>query len=104
MGTRAMMQTCMRKLSKKLSKNGKLCILDIFYDGLLIDSWPSRVIYQCTSMKNKFLIKLFRKLGARSAGSGVCFQSEKMWHHLICQGHLTIDVLENGAGFFNETC
>lgn len=98
-GTLEMMQVCMRKLSKKLSKNGKLCILDIFYDGLLIDSWPSWMIYQCTTQKNEILIKLFRMLGAQSAGSGVCFQSENMWNRLICQSHLSIDVLEKGPVF-----
>lgn len=98
-GTLDMMRTCMKKLRKKLSKNRKLCILDIFYDGLLVDSWPSRVIYHCTSQKNEFLIKVFRKLGAQSAGSGVCFQSEKMWRRMIGQSHFAIDVLEKGPVF-----
>lgn len=98
-GTITMMRTCMKRLSDKLTINGKLCILDIFYDGLLMDNWPSKVIYHCTSQKNVLLIKIFRRLGAQSAGSGVCFQSEKMWRYLIKHSHLTIDVMEKGEVF-----
>lgn len=98
-GTLSMIYDCMKKLRKKLTKNGKLCILDIFYDGILIDSFPSWAIYQCTSQKNPLLIKLFRKMGAQSAGNGVCFQSERMWRQLIKKSHFKIDVLEKGAVF-----
>lgn len=98
-GTLSMMLDCMKKLRKKLSRNGKLCILDILYDGIFLDNFPSWTIYQCTSQKNALVIKLFKRMGAQSAGNGVCFQSEKMWRRLISQSHLSINVLEKGEVF-----
>lgn len=94
--TLLMMKTCMNKLQHQLSSQGRLCIMDYFYDGLLMDAFPSWIIYQCTSQKNVFLINLFRKLGSKSAGSGVCFQSEKMWRKLIDKCGLDIAVFERG--------
>lgn len=94
--TLAMLHKCMKKLAHRLSKNGKLCILDFFYDGIVIDSFPSWMIYHCTSQKNELLIKLFKKFGAKSAGSGVCFQSEKMWRKLIGSSGLNIIAFEKG--------
>lgn len=98
-GTLSMLEICMNKLRNQLSKNGRLCILDYFYDGLIIDRFPSWMIYKCTSQKNKLLIKIFRKMGSKSAGSGVCFQSEKMWRKLISRCKLNIILFERGPVF-----
>lgn len=95
-GTVQMLTVCMNKLGHQLSACGRLCILDYFYDGLLIDSFPSWMIYQCTSQKNGLLVRLFKKMGSKSAGSGVCFQSERMWRRLIEDCGLKVAVFERG--------
>lgn len=97
--TLRMLQMCMTKLKMQLSEHGRLCILDYFYDGIIIDGFPSWMIYQCTSQKNELLIRLFKKMGAKSSGTGVCFQSEKMWRKLIEDCGLDIKVFERGSVF-----
>lgn len=91
-----MLTTCMNKLRYQLSPCGRLCILDYFYDGLLMDNFPSWMIYQCTSQKNGLLIRLFKRMGSKSAGSGVCFQSERMWRRRIVHCGLKVAVFERG--------
>lgn len=98
-GTIHMIENCMNKLQGQLSEKGMLCILDYFYNGLIIDSFPSWMIYRCTSQKNRIIMKVFRKMGAKSVGSGVCFQSEKMWRELIKRCQLEIKVLDKGPIF-----
>jgi len=66
-----------------LSEEGRLFICEHFYNGLLIDSLASRMIYYFTSIKLSPLRKLFHKYGANTAGIGVCFQSRKMWQKAI---------------------
>lgn len=95
--TLQMLTLCMNKLRNQLSPCGRLCILDYFYDGLLIDHFPSWMIYKCTSQKNELLIRLFKRMGSKSAGSGVCFQSERMWRNLIKRCGLKIVVFERGG-------
>jgi len=63
-----------------INRNKQIKYVSIFenmYNGFLIDSLPSRIIYQLTSLKS---IKLLtRKMGANTAGIGVSFLSKKMW-------------------------
>lgn len=99
LGTLLVIKTCMNKLQHQLSSQGKLCIMDYFYDGFLADGFPSWMIYQCTSQQNKLLVHLFRILGSKSAGSGVCFQSERMWRKLIDECGLNIVAFERGGRF-----
>ncbi len=98
-GTINMIEACMNKLQRQLRKKGMLCILDYFYNGLIIDSFPSWMIYQCTSQRNLVLMKLFKKMGAKSAGNGVCFQSEKMWCELIRRCQMEVKVMDKGPVF-----
>lgn len=81
--TAQVIDNCMKKLHGSLKATGQLCILDHFYDGFLIDSFPSEMIYWCTSCKIPLLMRIFKKMGAESAGCGVFFLSEKMWGTLM---------------------
>lgn len=62
-----------------LKPDGMLFVMDHFYNGMVIDSATSFWIYTLTSVKNPAFAKIVKKLGAMTAGVGVCFQSEKMW-------------------------
>lgn len=44
-------------------------------------------------------MKLFKKMGAKSAGNGVCFLSEKMWCELIGRCLIEIKVMDKGPVF-----
>jgi len=71
-----------------------LAIFENMYNGSVFDSLPSKLIYQITSLKS---IKLLaRKMGANTAGIGVCFLSKKMWIKLFCNifGDANINVID----------
>jgi len=58
-----------------------LAVFENMYNGIIIDSLPSRMIYQITSLKS--IKQLARKMGANTAGIGVSFLSKKMWIELF---------------------
>ncbi|MCX7114021.1 MAG: class I SAM-dependent methyltransferase [Proteobacteria bacterium] len=60
-----------------LTAGGRISVFENLYDGLLIDNLPGRIIYRMTS--SRALSGLTRRLGANTAGVGVCFLSKKEW-------------------------
>lgn len=74
---------CLKEILYVLKKDGTICFIDNFCDGLLLDSLPSRLIYTMTSQKNPLLVKLFSAFGSNSAGVGVCMLSEKIWRSML---------------------
>lgn len=70
-------------LGNKLERQGKISIFENMYDGQVFDTLPSYLIFILTS--SKFLSKLTYKLGANTAGVGVCFLSYKQWE-LVFKG------------------
>lgn len=70
-------------VEKILKKDGKLLVTDNFNDGFLLNSISCRIVYALTTCTNPVLRPLFFRLGAHSAGSGVCMMSEKMWENLL---------------------
>lgn len=91
------MEKYISSISRILNSDGLFCIMDHFYNGMLWDSAASRMIYAYTSVKNPSLAKLFRKLGAMTAGVGVCFQSEKMWIQRVSKCNFEIQHIERTA-------
>lgn len=61
---------------KVLSSRGRLSIFEIDYNGF-IDDLPGKSIFHLTS--SKFIAPLTSKLGANTAGVGVCFRSHNEW-------------------------
>lgn len=77
------------KLSKKmLSKRGYLSIFENMYDGLLFDNLPSHLIFHLTS--SKILAPVTKRLGANTAGCGVCFLSKKKWEEKLSKSGFSI--------------
>ena len=60
-----------------LNPGGIVMIFENFYRGTLADDSASRVIYELTA--SRMLKYLTEKLGANTAGVGVCFHSENYW-------------------------
>lgn len=60
-----------------LTAGGRISVFENLYDGLLIDNLPGLLIYLLTSCR--MLSGITRKLGANTAGVGVCFLSKKEW-------------------------
>ena len=60
-----------------LDDRGRISVFENVYDGSVIDSVPSHMIFNLTVSKP--LKKLVSKLGANTAGVGVCFLSKRQW-------------------------
>ena len=77
-----------------IKKDSYLCIVDQFYNGLLGDTSASRMIYRFTSCRKSFFVKIFKNMGAQSAGVGVCFLSKKMWYKLFLAANFFVEKIE----------
>lgn len=64
-----------------LKPKGIVVVFENFYEGVFIRNLPSSLIYQSTS--SKVLAPLTSKLGANTAGVGVCFNSRSAWHDML---------------------
>lgn len=64
-----------------LNPGGHLSVFENMYDGALHHNLPSRLVFALTSSRG--LAPLTRRLGANTAGVGVCFQSERAWRDLV---------------------
>ncbi len=71
----------LRGLAALLSERGRVSVYENNYQGLLIGALPGWLIYQATLLRS--LATLTRRLGANTAGVGVCFRSERQWRAMI---------------------
>ncbi|HYN79130.1 MAG TPA: hypothetical protein VES73_15210, partial [Lamprocystis sp. (in: g-proteobacteria)] len=86
---------------KLLAKDGILVVFENYYPGLLFDDLPSRLIYTLTAST---LLKSFtERLGANTAGVGVCFHSMKAWLIKVKQAGLAVDATQPGYRYGNLT-
>ena len=75
--TVALQRMVIEKATRLLNRGGVISILENLYEGTIVDVAPSRLIFELTS--SKILEPLVRRLGANTAGCGVCFRSRKAW-------------------------
>jgi ubiquinone/menaquinone biosynthesis C-methylase UbiE len=75
--TRRLQRESLRQAGRLLGPAGRISVSEIAYDGALLDNLPSHVVYRLTA--SKALAPLVGKLGANTAGTGVCFMSAKQW-------------------------
>lgn len=88
------MNSIMKQIHFVLKDGAYLCIIDQFYNGFPFDASASKMIYMFTSCKLPFLAKVFKKLGAQSAGTGVCFLSKRMWLRFLSNSGFVIETIE----------
>jgi len=74
---------------KMLKPSGRLIVFEQLYNGSPFDDLPGRLIYELTSQKR--LAPLVARLGANTAGVGVCFHSERGWRKLFARAGLRVD-------------
>lgn len=75
--TRKIQIDVMNKAQGLLSNNGKILVVETLYEGLFFTNLPGRIIFILTS--SKMFSSLFKKMGANTAGCGVCFLSSNKW-------------------------
>lgn len=83
-------QHALRDAYQVLAPGGIVLIFENFYEGALLQELPSQMIFHLTS--SKALAPITEKLGANTAGVGVCFHSASFWQQQLTQ-----------AGFINIT-
>ncbi|MDR1633092.1 MAG: class I SAM-dependent methyltransferase [Dysgonamonadaceae bacterium] len=69
------------QLKSLLSPRGYVYVFEDFYNGAIFNGLPGYLIYTLTL--SKIFARLTRKLGANTAGTGVCFRSRKQWGKII---------------------
>jgi ubiquinone/menaquinone biosynthesis C-methylase UbiE len=79
----------LQEVRRLLSPRGRVSVWENMYDGLVIDGAPGRIIYELTSLRR--IAPLIRKLGANTAGVGVCFQSKRQWEGHFASAGLKVD-------------
>lgn len=84
------------KIYKILKNDGRLCITEHFFNGLLFDKMSSKIIYKLSSCIFKPIVTLCKKIGVESAGIGVCFLSYTMWFKLLDENIFLIESIDAG--------
>lgn len=71
-----------------LTKRGRISLFENMCNGWLIDNLPGQIIYQITSVK--VIAGITRRLGANTAGVGVCYLSKNAWFSTIRKSGLEV--------------
>lgn len=80
--------TALTQMKRLLSKRGRISIFENNYTGWITDNFPGRIIYSLTSSKP--IAQLAKRLGANTAGVGVCFLSKDAWTETLGRAGLSI--------------
>ncbi|WP_301102380.1 methyltransferase domain-containing protein [Propionivibrio sp.] len=81
-------KTAINAAQSILADGGLIVVYEIHYNGLFQDEIPSRLIHTLAS--SRILAPLTRRMGANTAGYGVCFHSERYWRSLYSRHGLRI--------------
>jgi SAM-dependent methyltransferase len=71
----------LQTLRKMLAAGGRISVFENMYRGWLWEELPGWLIYQLTSAKA--IAAMVRRMGANTAGVGVCFRSKNEWRATI---------------------
>lgn len=71
-----------------LAEGGMIVVYEIHYNGLFHDESPSALIHALSS--SAILSPVVKRLGANTAGFGVCFHSENFWRKLFGENGLKV--------------
>jgi SAM-dependent methyltransferase len=75
--TRRNQLKALRSLRALLSPRGRISIFENMYQGWVFEDLPGRLIYHVTAAR--LIAGLSRRMGANTAGVGVCFLSRRQW-------------------------
>ena len=87
--TVALQRSVISKARRLLKPGGVVSVLENLYEGTVVDGVPSRLIFELT--KSALLKPLVSRLGANTAGCGVCFRSRKAWQEDADRAGLRVD-------------
>jgi SAM-dependent methyltransferase len=87
-GTVDNMRSLLRACADSLTDRGRISVFENDYNGI-IDSAPSRIIYGLT--RSQRFAPLMERMGANTAGTGVCFQSHRQWLSIMGETCVVLD-------------
>jgi len=87
-GTRRNQLNTLKTLALLLARRGRVSVFENNYAGWLVNDLPGRLIYLVTA--SKAVATVSRRMGANTAGVGVCFLSKKEWSETIKEAGLTV--------------
>jgi SAM-dependent methyltransferase len=86
--TRAHQLKALSEMKRLLTNKGRISIFENNYFGWALNDLPGRLIYELTS--SKLLASVTRRLGANTAGVGVCFLSQDEWLRTFARAGLSV--------------
>jgi SAM-dependent methyltransferase len=86
--TRRNQSVVLENLGRFLTTRGRISLFENMCNGWLVDNLPGQMIYQITS--TKAIAAITRRMGANTAGVGVCYLSKKAWFSTIRNSGLEI--------------
>ena len=86
--SRSNISATLAALPAVLNSGGRISVFENMYKGMLLDGLPSHLVYHLTSARA--LARIMRRLGANTAGVGVCFLSKKQCLSTIGQTSLKL--------------
>ncbi|MDB2668338.1 class I SAM-dependent methyltransferase [Alphaproteobacteria bacterium] len=98
--TRELQRAALREAAKILKKNGVIVVQENIYDPLFGRDLSGRLIYYFT--RSKIFEKIFRRLGANTAGEGVSFNSDKEWEAIMTESGLSIEQKIDNLDWSNQ--
>lgn len=72
-----------------LKPGGRLSIIENIWDGRFLDGLANRLLYYATS--SRVVAPVTRRLGANTAGTGVCYLSDRLLTRLLRQAGLYVE-------------
>ena len=87
-GSIGMQEAALKAAKSLLSNEGVILVYEIHYNGIFNSDLPSTLIGWLT--RQKLISPLIRRLGANTAGYGVCFHSESFWIEMYKRSGLKI--------------
>lgn len=95
---RACLENCRKTLTQcreLLKPDGILIIAENMFDGYLGTNVPSHLIYFITALRQPWCVR-FTKRFFNTAGTGVCFQSQREWQHIFAQAGFDVAAFQRG--------
>jgi len=79
----------LRRLGTYVSQDGKISVFENVLEGMMLPDLPARAVFGITS--SRLLSPITKRLGANTAGTGVCYLSRRQWLALMSEAGLVID-------------
>jgi ubiquinone/menaquinone biosynthesis C-methylase UbiE len=86
---------CLRSARRLLREQGHVSVFENLYEGHTLSSLPSWLIFQLTSSRQ--IAWAIRRMGANTAGCGVCFLGKAAWERQFAASALAVQQVRQHA-------